>query len=355
MHRTLKKSRKRLIRYGLLTANLTLLAAVVMFVVGNQSSGESIQQNAISKNSSENVTSPLDQLSSADIAVHVARMTSLDEDETKSAINSADSTKAQLSLATVDNSFISKPQVIGTALPSNKDIKKYAAQAGEKIGDIAAKFVVTSDSIRWSNGLSGEVVPTARELLIPPVTGIVYTVKAGDTPDSLAQKYQASRDQIIAINDAEVGGLKVGTQIVIQDAIQPVARAVTYSSSAVSSGRFSFGTTAIYGGNGYTRGYCTWHVANRRAAIGNPLPNNLGNAITWYSVARNAGLAVGSEPRAGAVIWHANMGGLGHVGFVEKVNDDGSILVSDMNYPTWGRVSTRTIPPSQFGSYRFIY
>jgi hypothetical protein len=29
--------------------------------------------------------------------------------------------------------------------------------------------------------------------------------------------------------------------------------------------------------------------------------------------------------------------------------------VSDMNYPSWGRVTYRTVPPSEMGKYRFIY
>lgn len=355
--RSLKKSRKKLVRYGLITVNFAVLMTVALFVIGNRGSGESVSQsNAIINNSKAAATSPLDQLSSADIAVHVAKLTQLDIDETTSVTNTADSVKAQLTLSSVDNSYINKPQVIGSALPSNKDIKKYAAQAGEKISDIAAKFGVTSDSVRWSNALSGESVPAARQLVIPPVNGIVYTVKAGDTPESLAQRYQANKDQIIAINDAEVGGLKVGTQIVIQDGVQPVTRIPAASRASTS---YSYGyAKPVYGANGYTFGYCTWHVANRRIQIGKPLPSNLGNATTWYAVARNMGMPTGTQPQAGAVLWDTNTrlaGGLGHVGFVEKVNEDGSILVSDMNYPKWGAVTYRTIPPSQFGSYRFIY
>ena len=121
---------------------------------------------------------------------------------------------------------------------------------------------------------------------------------------------------------------------------------------------FSFGSQPLYGGNGYSYGYCTWHAANRRAAIGKPIPRNLGNAVTWASVAAQAGLAVGTTPRAGDVLWHKNTyiaGGFGHVGFVEKVNSDGSILVSDMNYGGWNVVTNRTIPPSEFNQYLYIH
>jgi peptidoglycan endopeptidase LytE len=187
---------------------------------------------------------------------------------------------------------------------------------------------------------------------------MTYTVKAGDTPDSLASKYNVPKVQLIAFNDAEISGaFKVGETIVIPDAIQPaVVRTASYSSASTGGGfAFAFGGTATYGGNGYDYGWCTWHAANRRIQIGKPLPTNLGNAISWLSLARRAGLQTGNTPQAGAVLYHKNIGGLGHVAFVERVNDDGSAMISDMNYPTWGRVTYRTIQPSEFSNFAFIY
>jgi surface antigen len=192
-------------------------------------------------------------------------------------------------------------------------------------------------------------------LVISPVNGITYVVKAGDTPDSIAQSYHTDKQQLIAFNDAELTGtFKAGETIVVPDAVQPAAvRTASYGIGAV--GGFSFGGGAIYGGNGYDYGWCTWHAANRRIQIGRPLPTNLGNAVSWLSIARRAGLATGNTPQAGAVLYHKNIGGLGHVAFVEKQNPDGSWLVSDMNYPIWGHVTYRTITPAEFGSYAFIY
>jgi len=66
---------------------------------------------------------------------------------------------------------------------------------------------------------SANVSPGTR-LVIPPVNGIVYTVKAGDTPASLATRFNANADQIIAYNDAEITGLQVGEQILIPNATQ---------------------------------------------------------------------------------------------------------------------------------------
>lgn len=342
----LRRSRKRIIRYGLLTANFALLLAVVSFVVKTPSSSQAVKQNSIASASSAVAANPLDQLSSADIAAHAAKAANLAE--VRSVQNTADSYKAQLSI-TAEDKILAKPQVIGTPLPSYKDIKRYKTVSGDTISSLAAKFGITSDSIRWSNSLNGDNVAVGRELVIPPVSGIVYKVKAGDTADKLAEKYRANKEEIILVNDAEVRGLVVGSEILIPNAVQPVAAGGGY---AYNAGR---GILPVYGANGYDYGWCTWHAANRRREIGRPIPSNLGNAISWYYIARNSGLPTGTEPRAGAVLWHANIGGLGHVAYVEKINEDGTLLVSDMNYPIWGRVTYRTVTQSEFGNYRFIY
>lgn len=98
------------------------------------------------------------------------------------------------------------------------------------------------------------------------------------------------------------------------------------------------------GGNTYTYGYCTWYVKNRRGAS---LPNGLGNANTWYSIARAMGLAVGSTPRAGAV-GTTTAGAEGHVVYVERVNKNGSVYISEMNYEGWGVKSYRITSASEF-------
>lgn len=93
-------------------------------------------------------------------------------------------------------------------------------------------------------------------------------------------------------------------------------------------------------GNTYGYGYCTWYAKNRRP----DLPNSLGNANTWYS--RYTGNK-GTAPRAGA-IGTTTAGGLGHVVYVEAVNADGTVTVSEMNFKGWNIISTRTVASSNF-------
>lgn len=338
-----KSLRKRLIRYGLIGANVIVLGMVVAFVAGSSHSDHTIKASAVAAGS-QAAANPVDGLTSYDIAANVARMTSLPE---STAINNqAQSAKVALAVSASDTNVISKPQIVATALKSRKDIQNYTVAAGDTVASIAQKFGITSDSIKWSNNLKTDTVALGAKLAIPPVNGVVYTVAAGDTVQSLATKYKASADQIVAFNDAEISGLHTGEQIIIPNgSIQAVA--VTRSFLGGSAGSF----TAQYGSNGYDYGYCTYYAAARSGA-----PSNWGNANTWaYYAALTPGWTVSSAPRVGAIA-QTSRGYLGHVAIVEAVSADGSQMkYSDMNgIAGWGRVGySDWVSSSYFEHYIF--
>lgn len=341
-----RRSRKRLIRYGLLSANLALLLAVIGFVIQSPSPGqEGVRNNAIANASSSAATNPLDEPSSADIAVHLARMASLPE--STAVVNQADTVSAQLAITSTET-VIAKPQVVATALKSRKDIQSYVTQNGDTLASLATKFGVTSDSIKWSNNLTNTNLAAGTTLSIPPVNGIIYKVKAGDTAEKLAREYNANKDNIITFNDAEVKGLSVNELIVIPDGTKA---APMYVATASYSGGSSFawgGSSAIYGYNGYEYGWCTWYVASKIS-----VPANWGNANTWARYAGASGWTVSKMPRVGAVAQNSGPG-LGHVAVVEAVSEDGAMIkYSDMNgLAGWGRAGySGWVPVSKFQNY----
>lgn len=305
----------------------------------NASRSAAIAPTLSSNSDTPAASNPLDQLSSANIALTIARMNNLPE--ATAITNQADSQATVLNFAPTGEAAVSKPQVVSTALKSKADIKGYKAIDGDSISAVATKFGVTSDSIRWSNNMTGDIITAGTSLTIPPVNGIVHTVVAGDTAESLATKFKANKDQIIAYNDAEINGLKVGEKIIVPNGtITPVvpitARAVARASAnnRPAAVGFAFGSSPTYGYNGYDYGYCTWYVANRIS-----VPANWGNANTWDNLAPTSGWRVLSTPVAGA-IGQSNRGSEGHVGVVEAVSEDGTMIkYSDMNgLAGWGRV-----------------
>lgn len=306
--------------------------------------------------SSQSVTGPLDQLSSADIAVNVARIARLAE--APSVVNHADSVNAQLTSAQTEEQVVEKPIIASAPLPSRRDIKAYVVKPGDTLNSVAAANGISSDSVKWSNNLSSNNLAVGSTIYLPPsgVNGIVYVVKTGDTPENLAQKYNANKELVTAFNDAEVGGLRVGDRILIPNGTIVAPRpSYTYAG-------FAFGAYAKYGYNGYDYGWCTWYASNRRTEMGRPVPANLGNAYSWYYLAQRAGLATGLTPAPGAVA--VNQSG-NHVSVVEVVNPDGSFWVSEMN--SRGQVSIENSTPTggwgvrdyklytSVGNLKFVY
>jgi N-acetylmuramoyl-L-alanine amidase len=343
-----KTVRRRVIRSGLLIGNIALLIAMLFFVLQSPHKDGLTTPAVLSQAvAPKAVANPLDQLSSANIAVNVARLTSVPE--MLSITNQADSQAVELTQAPSSGNVITKPQVAATALKSKADIQTYKVKEGDTLPSIAAQFGVTSDSIRWSNNLSSAQVTLNQALTIPPVNGIVYTVKAGDTPESVAARYRASVEKVILFNDAE-NGLKVGEQIVIPDGtVQAVLTTAQVATRTVSSVGFAWGgNSAVYGGNGYAYGYCTWYVANRV-----PVPGNWGNANTWDNLAPASGWNKSRVPVPGAVA-QTDAGWAGHVAVVEAVSEDGGMIkYSDMNgIAGWGRVGySDWVPSSHFQWY----
>lgn len=348
-----KRYRRRIIRYGLLTGNIAIVVVATILVLHNPSSKNTQHSSASVANSQ--ATNPLDTLSAADIAVTAARMTNLAESTAVN--NQADSVAAELNTQVVDYAVVPKPQILSSVNKTKYDIKDYTTVAGDTLGDLANRFGVTSDSIKWSNGLTGSVLKAGTNLIIPPIDGIAYKVKAGDTAESLATKYSANKDQIIAFNDAEVSGLKVDDRIVIPGGSIAAPVTTRYYVSIPYGG-------PTYAGNGYDYGQCTWYVSNRRAELGRPVPSNLGNAYSWYVRAQYDGLPTGTEPQIGAVTVTI---GANHVMVVEQINDDGSFWVSEMNYYGGGQAGINDPRPvggwnirdyrliRSASGYRFIY
>jgi surface antigen/biotin carboxyl carrier protein len=320
-----------------------VVVAVVYGGHNRTSSNTSTGKTLLSTSTANQKTSaPLDIVSSADIAANIANVASIPE--VLSVANTADSFNAQLTQATTEQAVVSKPQIVAGASKSIKDLVNYTAQEGDTLSSLAQKFGVTSDTIRWSNGITSENIPAGKKLIIAPMNGIVYKVQTGDTVDSLATKYQSNKEKITIFNDIEISGLTVGNYILLPDGQQPVQPRATTSYASSNSSVAVYGFVARYGGNGYAYGYCTYYAAAKAG-----VPSNWGNANTWDNYARASGWTVSSRPIVGAV-FQTDAGYAGHVGIVVEVSPDGSqIRISDMNgvagfnrvgYSGWIPVST---------------
>ena len=254
---------------------------------------------------------------------------------------------------------LEKPSI--TNVDASRGVIKYEVKEGENIDTIAARYGASADQIRWSNGLKTVEVAAGTIINIPSIPGIVYTVKAGDTIDSIVEKYGSNANEIIALNDLEVSGISEGMQIVIKDGHLPETERPEY----VPPRRYynNTGTTYTYTylGNASNRtnvscnrglgaGQCTTWGWLKRPDLG----FIKANANRWDDMARSAGILVNHSPAAGA-IFQTDSGWYGHVGYVESVNADGSINVSERNYAGCYGVMFSTIPAGEVGRFNYIH
>ncbi|HZQ50366.1 MAG TPA: LysM peptidoglycan-binding domain-containing protein [Candidatus Dormibacteraeota bacterium] len=255
-------------------------------------------------------------------------------------------------------STIIKPVDIPTAAPTSHLPTTYTVQSGDTLKTIAAKFGVTVSDLRWSNSglFTDPSIIAGNKLVIPPVAGVVVTVKASDTLNGLAQKYQVESSVIADYNRLRGSQLSAGLILVIPNGIGPAFPPPPVAYQAPQLGYGGAMPTVIKGSLGpYTNsrfpvGWCTYYVATWRNVTWT------GDAGYWYDNARAQGYPVGSVPKVGAIMvtWESY---LGHVAYVEAVNADGSWTVSEMNYVAFDVIDWRTIKPGQLGTklVGFIY
>lgn len=100
--------------------------------------------------------------------------------------------------------------------------------------------------------------------------------------------------------------------------------------------------------------YTAWKVGQR---TGN-FPRYWGNANMWPGSARASGYETGSTPRANSV-GVISAGFYGHVVWVEAVNGDGTIDISQYNYfnaggPGWGHYSKMRVSAATYDTYIYF-
>lgn len=261
---------------------------------------------------------------------------------------------------------LEKPSI--TNINVSRGVVEHVVQGGESAETIAAKYGISADQVRWSNNLKANEIPVGTVLHLPSVPGIVYTVKSGDTVESIAARYGSTAAEITALNDLEESGVAEGAMIVIRNGVLPETERPEYvaprrasTTYSTTTYRYSYLGSAsdrqniqvIYPRfNGAGGGQCVNWASYMRPDLG---ALRLGNARDWARGAAASGYSVNRTPSAGA-IFQTSSGWYGHVGYVEAVNADGSITVTEMNYGYVPyRVIRSIIPAGSVGNFNYIH
>lgn len=293
--------------------------------------------------------------------------------------NLAVSTQTKSEYMQIDTTNIVKPQIIESTIP-NRSVIMHDVKEGETIDTLTAKYGISKQTIKWANNKTSDSIGVGEVLKILPIDGVLYTVKSGDTAESIAKRYDVDQTRVILYNDLEESGLQPNTEIILPSGnlpyderpgyVAPVPVLVNYYSGTGTG--FGGRTWYIASGTGpcpkYAYGNCTCYAYNRRVQLGlqvggaNGLPQ-WGHAAEWaYNAAKpidqgGGGLVVDHTPSVGAVM--QNVGGYGHVAIVEAILENGDISISEMNAYVpgggWNIVSGRIVPAGNAGQYMYIH
>ena len=164
---------------------------------------------------------------------------------------------------------ISAEQVTTSTKESDKPrdrVINYNVQAGDTLSTIAEQFGVSADTISWANDLKAKnpVLHPGDKIKIPPVTGVVHTVKKGETIYSVAKKYKTGAQGIVDFpfndfQDLETFEIAVGQTLIVPEgvigAVDPVRRAVPVSPGIIAEGSGQF----LWPAQGRLTQYFVWY------------------------------------------------------------------------------------------------
>jgi murein DD-endopeptidase MepM/ murein hydrolase activator NlpD len=112
----------------------------------------------------------------------------------------------------------------------------YAVLSGDTLFGIAQKFGISGETLIWANGLEqgADQLRIGQPVVIPPVSGVYYTVRKGDTVQSLAKRFKVAVEAITHFAGNQLQppyDLATGSRVMVPGGQQPmpVVQAVVHA------------------------------------------------------------------------------------------------------------------------------
>ena len=251
---------------------------------------------------------------------------------------------------------------VDSSVPQPKTKFVYVVKAGDSINSIANKFGISAATVLWENKLMiTSVIKPGMRLSILPVTGLSYKVEYGDTLIQISKQYGVSVASIRENNNIRGDVLRLGQNLIIPtttipkyNPVRTVAQRTTSVVSKVVNKLYPKVSQVSGGEDGelkphiFPYGQCTWYVATRRFVPWG------GHAKQWLKNSQQYGYKVGKVPAVGAIVATKEDAVYGHVAYVEEVKED-SIVFSEMNYKGLGIYSKRELKLNDWRILGYIY
>src|SRR6185295_19188750 len=122
--------------------------------------------------------------------------------------------------APVDDGTFYKSVAVDTSVASSAGLlRHYTVRSGDTLTAIANRFGVSMMTVWWANKMTTkDSLKAGEDLVIPPLNGLVVTVKAGDTLDALAAANKITVPEIVAANELTDTNLIVGQVLMLPGA-----------------------------------------------------------------------------------------------------------------------------------------
>jgi murein DD-endopeptidase MepM/ murein hydrolase activator NlpD len=245
-----------------------------------------------------------------------------------------------------DDGTLYKPVAVDTSIKSSAEkLQHYTVKEGDTLTAIANRYGVSMLTVWWANELAtreslkaGGPLKEGIELVIPPVNGLVVTVKPGDTLDTLAAANEIDAAEILEVNELDDPNLIVGQVLMLPGAEgEPLP---TAKPTPKPTPKPQFGTGGAGVGAAYSGGAWSW------AVVGG------GNYISQYFHYGHYGLDIAADygstvvsPLSGRVTfagWKSNGGGyqvwISHgSGLYTSLNHLSAVTVSTGQYVSRGQ------------------
>ncbi|WP_323703999.1 LysM peptidoglycan-binding domain-containing protein [Mammaliicoccus sp. Dog046] len=245
---------------------------------------------------------------------------------------------------------------------------QHTVKNGESLWQIADQYGTSVDQLKSNNNISGNMIFPGQVITVngsssaggsgsqdstsTATSGSTYTVKSGDSLDVIAQQHGVSVDQLMNSNQLQGYIIYPGQTLKIAGGSGSETATTTASNTQPTQ---TTGNQSFNDQNLYDWGQCTYYVFDRRGQAGSSISTYWGDAKYWAGAAQADGFRVDSTPAVGSIM-QSTAGQYGHVAYVESINADGSLLISETNYNTPpGVTDYRTIPASEVYNYSYIH
>ena len=191
-------------------------------------------------------------------------------------------------------------QGVESQTKNNGQISIYIVRPGDTLGDIAAMFGVSTNTIRWGNDIArDEAIQPGQELVILPVTGIKYTVKTGGSLRDIIELHGGNLEEAVAYNGyGPDEQLSAGTEVIIPDgelaapkqevkvAQSRYTRTTTTPSSSANVPTYSGYYLRPISGGTRTQGIHGYNAVDLAASVGTPI---MASASGKVIISKNSG------------------------------------------------------------------